>query len=171
MRGNAHVRFGRRRRATTARKRGTAARLRPYIEIVRRTQRNVKRWSSREMALRWTAADMLEAEQQFPKIIGYRDLATLIVAIEHDHDHRRAPSHNDQGGRYRPHRLTITPGPPLRKSTARETSSRPTVALRFAAWLSGFRRAHGYRNRHQQRGERFQVETSGGARGALNRKG
>ncbi len=35
------------------------------IEIVRRTQRNVKRWSSGEMALRWTAAGMLEAERQF----------------------------------------------------------------------------------------------------------
>jgi putative transposase len=34
------------------------------LEIVRRTQRNVKRWSSGEMALRWTAAGMLEAERQ-----------------------------------------------------------------------------------------------------------
>ena len=59
------------------------------IEIIRRTQRNVKRWSSGEMALRWTAAGMLEAERQFRKIIGYRDLATLVVAIEHDHDRRR----------------------------------------------------------------------------------
>jgi putative transposase len=59
------------------------------IEIVRRTQRNVKRWSSGEMALRWTAAGMLEAERQFRKIIGYRDLATLVLAIERDHDHRR----------------------------------------------------------------------------------
>ena len=59
------------------------------IEIVRRTQRNVKRWSSGEMALRSTAAGMLEAERQFRKIIGYRDLATLIVAIERDHDPRR----------------------------------------------------------------------------------
>ena len=59
------------------------------IEIVRRTQRNVKRWSSGEMALRWTAAGMLEAEQQFRKIIGYRDLATLVVAIERNHAHRR----------------------------------------------------------------------------------
>jgi transposase-like protein len=58
------------------------------IEIVRHTQRNVKRWSSGEMALRWTAAGMLEAEQQFRKIIGYRDLATLVVAIERDHDRR-----------------------------------------------------------------------------------
>jgi len=59
------------------------------IEIVRRTQRNVKRWSSGEMALRWTAAGMLEAERQFRKIIGYRDLATLVVAIEREHDSRR----------------------------------------------------------------------------------
>ncbi len=58
------------------------------IEIVRRTQRNVKRWSSGEMALRWTAAGMLEAERQFRKIIGYRDLATLVVAIERDRDRR-----------------------------------------------------------------------------------
>jgi putative transposase len=64
------------------------------IEIVRRTQRNVKRWSSGEMALRWTAAGMLEAERQFRKIIGYRDLATLVIAIERDHDRRR---HTDTG--------------------------------------------------------------------------
>jgi putative transposase len=63
----------------------------PCESIVRRTQRNVKRWSSGEMALRWTAAGMLEAERQFRKIIGYRDLATLIVAIERDHDHRSHP--------------------------------------------------------------------------------
>ncbi len=61
------------------------------IEIVRRTQRNVKRWSSGEMALRWTAAGMLEAERQFRKIIGYRELATLVIAIEHGHDTRRQP--------------------------------------------------------------------------------
>jgi putative transposase len=42
------------------------------------------------MALRWTAAGMLEAERQFRKIIGYRDLATLVVAIERDHDRRHA---------------------------------------------------------------------------------
>ena len=59
------------------------------IEIVRNTQRNVKRWSSGEMALRWTAAGMLEAERQFRKIIGYRDLATLVVAIEREHNRGR----------------------------------------------------------------------------------
>ena len=59
------------------------------IEIVRRTQRNVKRWSSGEMALRWTAAGMLEAERQFRRIIGYRNLATLVAAIERNHDSHR----------------------------------------------------------------------------------
>ena len=61
------------------------------LEIVRRTQRNVKRWSSGEMALRWTAAGMLEAERQFRRIIGYRDLATLAVAIERDLSAQRHP--------------------------------------------------------------------------------
>jgi putative transposase len=54
------------------------------IECVRRTSRNVKRWQSGDMALRWTAAGMLEAEQQFRRVIGYRDLAKLAIAIEHD---------------------------------------------------------------------------------------
>jgi hypothetical protein len=36
------------------------------------------------MALRWTAAGMLEAERQFRRIIGYRDLASLVLAIERD---------------------------------------------------------------------------------------
>ena len=54
------------------------------IECVRRTSRNVKRWQSGEMAMRWTAAGMLEAERQFRRIIGYRDLANLAIAIEHD---------------------------------------------------------------------------------------
>ena len=53
------------------------------IECVRRSSRNVKRWQSGDMALRWTAAGMLEAERQFRRIIGYKDLAKL-VAIEHD---------------------------------------------------------------------------------------
>jgi transposase-like protein len=60
------------------------------IEIVRRTSRNVKRWQSGEMCLRWTAAGMLEAEQQFRKIIGYTDLAKLAVVVEHDVAARRA---------------------------------------------------------------------------------
>ena len=52
------------------------------IEIVRHTQRNVKRWHDGDMRKRWTAAGMLVAEQQFRRIIGYRDLAKLVIAIE-----------------------------------------------------------------------------------------
>jgi len=63
------------------------------IEIVRYTQRNVKRWQDGDMRKRWTAAGMLVAEQQFRRIIGYRDLATLVIATE-----RHAPlaAPNDQ---------------------------------------------------------------------------
>ena len=61
------------------------------IECVRRSSRNVKRWQSGDMALRWTAAGMLEAERQFRRVIGYRDLAKLAVAIERDLDPHRQP--------------------------------------------------------------------------------
>jgi putative transposase len=54
------------------------------IEIIRRTSRNVKRWQSGDMCLRWTAAGMLEAETQFRKVIGYTDLAKLALAVERD---------------------------------------------------------------------------------------
>jgi transposase-like protein len=63
------------------------------IEIVRRTQRNVKRWQDGDMRKRWTAAGMLAAEQQFRRIIGYRDLAKLVTAIEH---HTTAPTNHDR---------------------------------------------------------------------------
>ena len=63
------------------------------IEIVRYTQRNVKRWQDGDMRKRWTAAGMLVAEQQFRRIIGHRDLATLVIAIER-HTLHNAP--NDQ---------------------------------------------------------------------------
>ena len=52
------------------------------LEIVRSTQRNVKRWQDGDMRKRWTAAGMLQAERQFRRIIGYRDLAKLVIAIE-----------------------------------------------------------------------------------------
>lgn len=62
------------------------------IEIVRQTQRNVKRWRSGEMALRWTAAGTLEAERRFRRVVGHRDLPKLIAAIEHEvHGRQGAP--------------------------------------------------------------------------------
>jgi len=44
------------------------------------------------MGLRWTAAGMLEAERQFRRIIGYRDLAKLAIAIERDLARTTVPS-------------------------------------------------------------------------------
>jgi putative transposase len=54
------------------------------IGICRATSRNVKRWQNGDMCLRWTAAGMLEAERQFRKIIGYKHLAALALAVERD---------------------------------------------------------------------------------------
>jgi hypothetical protein len=42
------------------------------------------------MCLRWTAAGMLEAEQQFRKIIGHADLAKLATTVEQDVAAKRA---------------------------------------------------------------------------------
>jgi putative transposase len=63
------------------------------IGTVRRTSRNVKRWQSGDMCLRWTAAGMLEAEQQLRRIIGYGDLAKLALAVERDLAAQRMPIH------------------------------------------------------------------------------
>jgi putative transposase len=65
------------------------------IEVVRHTQRNVKRWQDGDMRKRWTAAGMLVAEQQFRRIIGYRHLAKLVIAIE-SHASRVAPGNPDR---------------------------------------------------------------------------
>ena len=63
------------------------------IEIVRYTQRNVKRWQPGDIRKRWTAAGMLQAEMQFRRIIGYRDLATLVIAIKRHALHTAATDH------------------------------------------------------------------------------
>jgi transposase-like protein len=62
------------------------------IEIVRHTHRNVKRWRGGDMRKRWTAAGMLVAEQQFRRIIGYSDLAKLVIAIERHTLHTTQPN-------------------------------------------------------------------------------
>jgi putative transposase len=66
------------------------------IECVRRTSRNVKRWQSGDMALRWTAAGMLEAERQFRRVVGHRDLAKLALAIERDLTPTTTPSPTEE---------------------------------------------------------------------------
>jgi putative transposase len=66
------------------------------IECVRRSARNVKRWQSGDMCLRWTAAGMLEAERQFRRIIGYADLAKLVTAIERQFDQPTVPTPTEE---------------------------------------------------------------------------
>jgi hypothetical protein len=76
------------------------------IEIVRWTQRNVKRWSPGEMALRWTAG-MPEARTAIPE--DHR-----LPRPRHPHRDRARPppathrSPPNQGGRYRRRCLTST---------------------------------------------------------------
>jgi putative transposase len=76
------------------------------IEIVRYTQRNVKHWRDGDMRRRWTAAGMLVAEQQFRRIIGYRDLATLVIAIER-HTPSSPPKNNTDRVKGRPVPVTV----------------------------------------------------------------
>jgi putative transposase len=48
---------------------------------VRRVSRNVKRWQSASMALRWTAAAMHEAKKGFRRLKAYKQLPTLRAAL------------------------------------------------------------------------------------------
>ena len=48
---------------------------------VRQVSRNVKRWQSASMALRWTAAAMLEAKKGFRKLKAFKQLPALRAAL------------------------------------------------------------------------------------------
>jgi transposase-like protein len=49
---------------------------------LRQVCRNVKRWRDARMALRWTAAGMLEAGKGFRRLKAYKQLPVLKVALE-----------------------------------------------------------------------------------------
>ena len=51
------------------------------ISVARTVTGNVKRWRDGQMILRWTAAGVLEAEKQFRRVNGYRDLQLLRIAL------------------------------------------------------------------------------------------
>ncbi len=53
------------------------------IEIVRAHAHNVKRWQDGDMRLRWAAAGMLAASNQFRRVKGYRQLPALAAALRH----------------------------------------------------------------------------------------
>ena len=67
------------------------------IGSVRKVSRRVKRWRGGRMMLRWCGAAVLDAEQRFRRIRGYREMPKLIAAL-------RAPAspcrsaHNRRGG-------------------------------------------------------------------------
>jgi putative transposase len=48
---------------------------------VRRVCRNVKRWRNAAMALRWTAAGMMEAAKGFRRLKAYKQLPVLRAAL------------------------------------------------------------------------------------------
>jgi hypothetical protein len=50
------------------------------IGSARRTSRNVTRWRSGDMISRWAAVGLLQAEEHFRRIRGYRHLSLLLSA-------------------------------------------------------------------------------------------
>src|SRR3974390_1530126 len=70
---------------------GVPAKLRPSLACthsienimgtVRRVCRNVKRWRNAAMALRWTAAGMMEAAKGFRRLKAYKQLPILRTAL------------------------------------------------------------------------------------------
>ncbi len=64
---------------------------------VRRVCRNVKRWRNAEMALRWTAAGMMEAAKGFRRLKAYKQLPALkaaLLAHQAKHAIRNTPEEN-----------------------------------------------------------------------------
>ncbi len=53
----------------------------PHSGVRVRTRR-ICRWRDGKMVLRWAAAALLMTEQNFRKIMGYRDLWTLKAALD-----------------------------------------------------------------------------------------
>ncbi len=52
------------------------------LSVCRQHSANVKRWRDGQMVLRWCAAGMLEAEGQFRRVKGYREIPILIAAMD-----------------------------------------------------------------------------------------
>jgi transposase-like protein len=52
-------------------------------EIIRTRTRNVKHWQGGDMRQRWAAAAMLEAESQFRRVQGWKELPSLARALYH----------------------------------------------------------------------------------------
>jgi hypothetical protein len=51
------------------------------LSTVERVARNVKRWRGGDQPLRWTATGLLEAEKEFRKVKGFRELGAIHCQI------------------------------------------------------------------------------------------
>ena len=51
------------------------------ISVARDTTRNVKNWRDGKMIKRWCAAGMLNAERNFRRLKGYKDMPVLVAAL------------------------------------------------------------------------------------------
>jgi transposase-like protein len=51
------------------------------ISVARTTTRNVKNWKDGSMKKRWVATGMLEAERNFRRVRGCKDMPTLVAAL------------------------------------------------------------------------------------------
>src|SRR4051794_276150 len=64
---------------------------------IRQVTRNVKRWRDASMALRWTAAGMMEARKGFRRLMAYKQLPTLKAALLAHQAARLVPAASDSG--------------------------------------------------------------------------
>jgi len=60
------------------------------IATVRTVSHNVKRWRNAEMALRWTAAGLMEAQKTFRRLKAYRQLTILRAALRQHAENTRS---------------------------------------------------------------------------------
>jgi transposase-like protein len=49
---------------------------------IRNLTRRVKRWRGGRMAMRWAASSLLEAEQKFRRVKGYREMPGLLLSLK-----------------------------------------------------------------------------------------
>ena len=58
--------------------------------LLKQVVRNVKRWRSGQMALRWAVTGLMEAEKRFRRVKGYREMPQLLVALSSKIEERKA---------------------------------------------------------------------------------
>ena len=66
------------------------------ISVYREHAANVKRWRDGQMALRWSAAGMIETSKQFRRLKGHLHLPTVRAALGRESANLRPVVHNDE---------------------------------------------------------------------------